>query len=85
MCCNESRYLRLTDNGSRIAVAELDREEVVGTRFAIVSDADGETNFGLNCRMKIGSKASVQASTNGCLPFKLVTFVTPLNLFCRVI
>ena len=28
-----------------MAVAELDREEVFGIRFAIVSDADGETNF----------------------------------------
>jgi len=47
MCCNESRYLRLTDKACRIAVAELDREEVAGTRFAIVSNAVGETKFRL--------------------------------------
>jgi hypothetical protein len=89
-----------------MGVAELDREEVVSTRFAIVSDGDGETNFRLpisfvtaltflvqrhlttlNFRMKdkLGSQCVGEHKWLVVFVFKLVTFVTPLTLFCRVI
>src|SRR5216110_2231937 len=75
-----------------MAVAELDREEVFGIRFAIVSDADGETNFRLpttllNLRCLVSNRQAwkpvCRDSLDGYLSFNLVTFVTVLTFLLQ--